>query len=201
VLTSEPAKKRAVLLLTIAAMGMPWLSWYYSRNEPGGSLKPGPGILILPAAALLLFMTAWARRHYDWALLSICILGMHVPPLARENRAMMVETLEHDFIEPEREEMIRYLRQHYDGKRILIDMGRQAPLVYDLGLNVREFVYNEGGERLWHEALRNPAKQVGWLFSEKGDAIWKRLQVDPDWAGGYSLAVKTESFSLYRLVD
>ena len=201
VLTSEPAKKRAVLLLTIAAMGMPWLSWYYSRNEPGGSLKPGPGILILPAAALLLFMTAWARRHYDWALLSICILGMHVPPLARENRAMMVETLEHDFIEPEREEMIRYLRQHYDGKRILIDMGRQAPLVYDSGLNVREFVYNEGGERLWHEALRNPAKQVGWLFSEKGDAIWKRLQVDPDWAGGYSLAVKTESFSLYRLVD
>jgi hypothetical protein len=78
-------------------------------------------------------------------------------------------------------------------------MGRQAPLVYDSGLNVREFVYNEGGEKLWHQALRNPAKQVGWMFSETGDVVWKRLQVDPEWAAEYSLALKTENFSLYRL--
>ncbi len=111
----------------------------------------------------------------------------------------MVETLEHEFIEPERQQIMQYIRQNYDGKRILIDMGKQAPLVYDSGLNVKEFVYNEGGETLWHEALRNPAKQVGWLCAQTGDAVWERLQVDPGWAGEYSLAVKTESLSLYRL--
>ncbi len=78
-------------------------------------------------------------------------------------------------------------------------MGKQAPLVYDSGLNVKEFVYNEGGESIWHEALSNPSKQVGWVCVQAGDEISERLQVDPGWAHEYSLAVKTKSLSLYRL--
>ena len=100
---------------------------------------------------------------------------------------------------PSGSEVMRYILRNYDNSRILIDMGKQAPLVYDLGLNVREFVYNEGGETVWHEALNNPAKHVGWMCSEQGDAIWERLQVDPDWVREYALALKTEHFSIYRL--
>lgn len=199
VITSTRARHRTLLLLSAVALGLPWLSWYFTRTNPGGSLKPGPGILLLPAAVVVLFLIGRARRHYDWVLLAMCILGMFLPPLARENRAMMVETLEHEFIEPERRQIMDYIRKHYDGKKILIDMGRQAPLIYDSGLNVREFVYNEGGEKLWHTALRDPSSQVGWLCLENGDAVWNRLQVDPGWAAGYALAVKTQHFSLYRL--
>jgi hypothetical protein len=78
-------------------------------------------------------------------------------------------------------------------------MGKQAPLIYDSGLAVKEFVYNEGGEVLWHEAIKNPESQVGWLCAHKEDAVWEQLQVDPDWAGAYALVVKTENLSLYRL--
>jgi hypothetical protein len=64
---------------------------------------------------------------------------------------------------------------------------------------VKEFVYNEGGDVLWSEALRNPKQEVGWICAQKGDVLWERLQVDPKWADEYALAVKTEYFSLYRL--
>ena len=124
---------------------------------------------------------------------------MQMPALARENRPILVETLEHGFIEPERHQVMQYLRQNYDGSRILIDMGKLAPLVYDSGLPVREFVYNEGGETSWYKALKSPEQEVGWLCAQKGDAVAQQLQVDPEWAAGYSLALKTDYFSIYRL--
>jgi hypothetical protein len=117
---------------------------------------------------------------------------MQLPPLARENRPMMVETMEHEFIEPERQEVLRYLKKNYDGRRILIDMGRQAPLVYDSGLPIRDFVYNEGGGTFWHKALLDPEATVGWLCAEKGDVVWQALQVDPRIQDKFALAVQTE---------
>jgi hypothetical protein len=200
VITSETAKKRALLLLLLTLIVLPWLSFHFLRAGSAGTLIAGPGAMLLPAVGLLAFLIARASRRYDWALFLLCILGMHIPPLAREDRPMMVETMEHEFIEPERQKIMQYIRQNYDGTRILIDMGKQAPLVYDLGINVKEFIYNEGGETLWHEALSCPAKQVGWLCAQSGDAIWEQLQIDPGWADKYSLAVKTENFSLYRRI-
>jgi hypothetical protein len=199
VLTSTVAKKRTFLFLVLVAMVMPWLSWYFLKTDPGGRLVAGPGALLLPAAGLILYMIARVRQQHAWVLPAFLVLSMHVPLLKREVRPMMVETMEHEFIEPERREVMRYILRNYDHSRILIDMGKQAPLVYDLGLNVKEFVYNEGGETVWHEALKNPAKHVGWMCSEQGDAIWERLQVDPDWVRAYVLALKTEHFSIYRL--
>lgn len=80
-------------------------------------------------------------------------------------------------------------------------MSRQAPLVYDSGLGVKEFVCNEGGEVLWHRAIQNPESHVGWLCALEGDAVWTQLQVDSDWTSAYALVVKTESLSLYRIRD
>jgi hypothetical protein len=78
-------------------------------------------------------------------------------------------------------------------------MGTEAPLVYDSGLAVKEFIYNEGGEALWHEAARDPAPIVGWLCTQKGDSIWKLIEADPNWAGRYAIALQTEHYRLYRL--
>lgn len=199
VITSAIARKRALVVLLFVVMVLPWLSWFFSKTDPEGKLSAGPGALWLPAVGCVLFMFAWARQQHGWALMILCVLGMQVPPLARENRAMIVETMEHGFIEPERHEIMRYIRQNYDGKRILIDMEKQAPLVYDSGLNVREFIYNEAGERLWRKALLDPGKQAGWLCAQMGDVIWERLQIDPGWAADYSLVLQNKYFSLYRL--
>ncbi len=199
VLTSVETKKRALLIIVMAAMALPWLSWYFPYTNPILKLPPGPGILILPVAALVLFMIAQVRGWHEWALLAMCVLGMQLPALAVEYRPIMTETLEHEFVEPERREILHYLKRNYDGRKILIDMGKQAPLIYDSGLAVKEFVYNEGGEVLWRRAVQDPETHVGWLCALKLDAVWKQLQVDSDWARAYALVVKTESLSLYRI--
>jgi hypothetical protein len=198
ILTSSAAKKRTLLLLAIVAMGLPWFTWYAYNTNPGKAPLPGPGALVLPVAALVLFLIARVQQWNSGALIVLCILGMQIPPLARGYHPMMMETMEHEFIEPERQRVLLYLKQHYHGERILIDMGTEAPLVYDSGLAVKEFVYNEGGETAWHEAVQNPEPVVGWLCAQKGDGVWKLIQRDPNWAKGYSLAMSTKNYRLYK---
>lgn len=199
VIPSDTAKKRTLLLLLIVALGLPWLSWSMHNISPGHAPAPGPGALVLPAAGLILFLTARAKEWHGGALMILCILGILVPALSRENHPMMIETMEHEFIEHERNAVLEYLRQNYDGKRILIDMGTEAPLVYDSGLPVKSFIYNEGGEALWHDAARDPAPVVSWFITQKGDAIWKLMAADARWADGYVIALRTDNYFVYRL--
>jgi len=197
---SDNARKRSLLVLVLAAAAFPWMTWWARQSHPGQLLLPGPGALVLPVAALILFLLARVRQWYNGALILVCILGIQMPPLAREDRAMIAETMEHEFIEPERKEIMRFLRRNYDGRRILIDMATEAPLVYDSGLAVKEFVYNEGGEALWHSAARNPEAVVGWLCAQPGDAVSRLMDRDPNWAANYSVVVQTEHYRLYKLI-
>jgi hypothetical protein len=197
--SSKGVRKRAFLLMSVSAMIMPFVSWCFRDSGGGNAFAPGPGILLLPAGALVLFLIAGAKKWYEWTLLSLCVLGMHIPALNKEHRPIMAETFEHNFIEQERHEVIQYIRSFYDGGRILIDMGRLAPLIYDSGLPVREFVYNEGLGIMWRKAVRKPESIVGWLCMQEGDALAQRLKSDPGWLDKYSLEVKTKHFLLYRL--
>ena len=198
-LSSEKWTRGAMILASFAAMTLPWLSWYFPNEWRYHYFYQGPGTFILPALALVLFLLAVAKNWLQWPLLVLCLLGMQVPVLKGEVRPIIDETLEHGFIEPERQEVLRYLLRNYDGSRILIDMGKLAPLVYDSGLPVKEFLYSEGDDALWRKALQTPESEVGWLCAEKGDEVWERLQVDPNWVDGYSLAVQTDYFRVYQL--
>ena len=194
VIKAEPIKKYALQLLLLMAMVLPWISWITFKRNPDKMLVSGPGVLILPAIGLILFMIAQVRQRYDFPLLILCVLGLQLPVLERETRPMLVETLEHEFIEPERQEVIRYLNGNYDGRKILIDMGRQAPLVYDSRLPVRDFIYNDGNGAYWRKTVSDPVHNVGWLCAEKGDAVWKVLQDDSIIREKYSPVVNTENF-------
>ncbi len=197
---AEPGWVRGTMILTsITAMILPWLSWWFPHQWKYHDVYAGPGNLILPAAALVLLLLAMTRKHAGWTLLILCVLALQVPALSGENRPILAETLEHEFIEPERQEVLRYLQIHYDGSRILIDMSKLAPLVYDSALPVRDFVYNDGTGSHWYRALRRPESEVGWIIVQRGDEIWERLQVDPRWADAYSLAVHTDFYSVFRL--
>ena len=37
------------------------------------------------------------------------------------------------------------------------------------------------------------------MCAEKGDELWELLKVDPHMADGYSLAVKTENYVIYKV--
>jgi hypothetical protein len=198
-LVSARALRRALILACVAAMTLPWISWYFPREWKYHFLFPGPGLLILPAAALICLLVARAGAGERWPLLALGLCAMQVPALSGEDRPIISETLEHRFLENEREAVLNHLRSQYDGTRILIDMEKLAPLVYDSRLPVKEFIYSEGGGAYWRQALESPSRVAGWLCAQKEDAVWQLLLVDPRWVDGYSLAVKTENFLLYRL--
>jgi hypothetical protein len=199
VIKAEFVKKYVLQLLLLTTIVLPWISWITFKRDPMKMLMFGPGALLLPVVAIILFMIAQVRQRYDFSILILCILGMQIPLLGRETRPMLAETLEHEFIEPERQEVIRYLNRNYDGRRILIDMGRQAPLVYDSKLSVKNFIYNDGDGVYWRKTVADPVHNVAWLCAEKGDAVWQVLQGDSGIREKYYPVVKTENFSLYRL--
>jgi len=181
-------------------MALPWLSWAFPREWQYHFLNPGPGILLIPAVALTLLLAGLARERYILSLALLCSFGMQVPLLEGETRAALQEAREHDYLEQERHAVIAHLRENYDGSGILIDMGRQAPLIYDSRLPVREFLYAEGNQAAWLGAMQAPHQFAGWICGEEGDELGNRLRIDPHWAERYSVAVRTRNFMLVRLL-
>ncbi len=198
VLQSASLLRFALIASSLAVMVLPWLSWYFPPEWAYRFFLPGPGLIGLPAVALLAFLIARAAGGYRWPLLLLAVLGAQMPALDGENRPILAETLEHQSLEGERQRVLLYLRENYDGTRLLIDIGKLAPLVYDSGLPVRGFVYSEGDRVLWERARRAPHQEVGWILAGN-DEIWTALQVDPHWADRYSLALKADNYRVYRL--
>jgi hypothetical protein len=196
---SDTAMRRTFAASVLVVASLPWACRILPHSWEFRAFFAGPGIVLLPLTALGLFLYASTRNRYRWASLALCVAGAQFPVLQGEYRPILAEALEHSYIEPERQQVLAYLAQNYDGSRILIDIARLAPMVYDTGLPVREFVYNEGEQKEWTRALRDPASEVGWICMEKGDELWNLGQVDPHWVYMYSLAVRTQNYRVYRL--
>jgi hypothetical protein len=197
---TESAHRRILMITCFAAQALPWISWAFPREWRFHEVFPGPGILLVPAAGLILFCLASATGRSRWPLLALSVLAMQLPALQGETRPILEETREHAFIEPEWRQVVDTLRTHYRGGLILLDLGKLAPLAYDTGLPLKEFLCNEGdGRALWQRALLDPASYAEWICALEGDELWEMLRVDPKKEDGYSLAVRTERFRLYHL--
>ncbi len=194
----ERVGRRLVILASFVAAGLPWLSWEFPHEWRYHLLYPGPGTLLFPVLATTLFCLAAALSRFRWPLLAVCVLGTQIPALQGEHRPILEETREHDFVEPDRAQVLDFLRRHYDGRSILIDSQKLSPLIYDSRLPVRDFICNEGDPSLWRSIVAAPQRRVGWICIQKGDELWGRLQVDRHLVDGYSLVVKNDWLSLYR---
>lgn len=197
--SDEKAARRVLLGSACLAAVLPWLPWFFPHEWRYHYFFAGPGVLTLPLTAAILFCAAEARGRYLCSLLAVCVLGMQVPVLAGERRPILAETGEHGFIESDRASILNYLRLHYDGTSILIDDQKLSPLIYDSQLPIRSFICGEGDPAGWRRVLDAPAGEAGWICIQKGDALAARLQVDPHMIDEYSLVVRNDWLSLYRL--
>lgn len=189
---------RVMVVICMTVFLLPWISWTFPLRWEYHLVAPSIGIFLLPATALVLLLATTAGAGCRWALIVLVILGMQVPVFEGETKAMLLESFEHRYIEPEQRQILECLNARYDGSRILIDVGRLAPLMYDSKLPLKEFIYHDGDRRDWDRAFVTPRAYVGWLCAEKGDEVWELLHVDPHWADGYSLAVQTENYVVYQ---
>jgi hypothetical protein len=198
--SSEAARRRMLMIACLAATALPWVPWMFPHEWEFHEVYPGPGLMLIPAAGLILFCLGTVYDRRRWPLLALAVLAMQIPAVQGENRPILEETGEHAFIQPEWWQVVRHLQAHYDGSPILLDLGKLAPLAYDTRLPLHSFLCNEGdGRALWQRALNAPASVAGWICALKGDELWEMLRVDPQKADGYSLAVQTDNFRLYHL--
>jgi hypothetical protein len=97
-----------------------------------------------------------------------------------------------------------YLRQHYDGRSILLSMGSLAHYVHDLsfsGLRVRDFLHEGNGE-LWPFALHGARSVAGWVLIEEqaegGDALFRQRQRSARFLLGFERVAEGGGVALYR---
>ncbi|MCI0622531.1 MAG: hypothetical protein L0387_12875 [Acidobacteria bacterium] len=63
-----------------------------------------------------------------------------------------------------------FFRSHYDGQRILIDLGHHGIVPQQARIPLVKFI-NEA--TAWESALARPSLFVGWIVVQEGDGVWK----------------------------
>jgi hypothetical protein len=63
-----------------------------------------------------------------------------------------------------------FFRTHYDGQRILIDLGQHGIIPQQARIRLKNLV-NEA--TAWEAALARPSLFVGWIVEQEGDGVWK----------------------------
>jgi hypothetical protein len=104
-----------------------------------------------------------------------------------------------------RMQVTEYLRQHYDGRLVMMSMGSLGHYMHDLshvGLDIRDFL-QEGNGEVWVEAMRvGPRGHVGWVaveqFAEGGDGLFHKSVEDPAFLDGFERVAEGGGVVLYR---
>jgi hypothetical protein len=90
-----------------------------------------------------------------------------------------------------------YLGAHYTGGGVLADDASATPLIFDSGLNLREFV-TIGFHPYYENSLASPATNVKWVLAHDGDQISVDMHDHPDRFGAFHAVATDGYFTLFE---
>ena len=190
-----------VLLLSLgAAAALPMYA--YMKGHPFRIRYDLP--LVIAAASFaaggIASLHAWIR--IPAAILVLIGAILQAPPFDREAPLVRESQREADAMAG-RHAVTAYLREHYDGRTIMMSMGSLAHYMHDLsnaGFDITHFLHEGNGE-IWRFAMLGPAGHAGWLIVEEraegGDALFvasKRTR----WLSGFERVAEGGGAALYR---
>jgi hypothetical protein len=99
--------------------------------------------------------------------------------------------------------IIEFLRERYDGKRILVAAGKWPCLMPEVGIYFRNTLTNLN-RKYWAQMHTEPDKLVEWIIRGDGDAIDSLMQAYPQAFKDFEVVDQGEfqgegSFKIYRL--
>ena len=151
-----------------------------------GGLTVLPRLMRLPVAAAALSMTVLQAHPFD-----------RDAPLVRESQREAVAM-------EGRRAVTAYLKEHYDGRTIMMSMGSLGHYMHDLslaGFAIKDFLHEGNGE-IWRFAMLNPDGHAGWLIVEEsaegGDALHHAAGRDAHWRAGFDVVSQGGGATLYR---
>lgn len=98
-------------------------------------------------------------------------------------------------------ELAYWLREHYDGGRILIESFGGGNPQFASQIPLGEFV-SEFSPKLWQEALVAPTSHVDWVYVRaKGDTVGRRMAELSDFSSNYVVAFANGEGTIYVKAD
>ncbi|MEO5895630.1 MAG: hypothetical protein ABIS06_08005 [Vicinamibacterales bacterium] len=198
------SRTRASLVLLLALAAAAALPIYaYLQGHPFRIRYDLP--LVAAAAALIAGGVSVLPRlvRAPVALLAVSLTVVQAHPFDRE--APLIRESQREAVAMEgRRVVTAYLRQHYDGRTIMMSMGSLGHYMHDLSLVdfvIKDFLHEGNGE-IWRFAMLNPAGHAGWLIVEEnaegGDALHHAAARDPRWLGAFDKVAAGGGATLYR---
>ncbi len=166
----------------------------YLSGHPAKARYP---LLLAPALALAVAGATAGRRALQLAVLAVAAsqsAAVADPP------PVLVESARGRFADEAVRPALTIFRGAYRGGRVLASMGSAAPLLFDLGLPLREIVH-EGNGNFWTYAAVDPPRYVKWVLIGRGDTLDQVRTYRPRFPQGFVPVARWEQFVVYRRVD
>ncbi len=186
--------------------------WIAGFNPPGTpapyyNVRYGAQIVVSLSVLLVLPLQRWSSSSRKYmlyivqCLLLLVIVAQYIV-LSSQGIIVLKETIDTASVCTPVSGPSLYLAQHYNGGYILeyIHSTQEDPTVMDL--DFKDFIW-EGSNKLWIEALHNPADTVAWVLvnpTNSGDIVAQNIDVhSPSFLAKFALVAKqTNGVELYH---
>ena len=198
------SRRASLLLLLLPLLAAGVLPWYaYLNGHPFRIRYDVPLVVACSALAAAGLAVLWRPLRVVGAVAVVALAAIATPPLDRQ--APLVLEAQRDAANMEgRRAVTRYLRDHYDGRAIMMSMGSLGHYMHDLaqeGFDIRDFVH-EGTTYVWDVALLDPTDFAGWIIVEEhaegGDALFVQGRRNPRFLRHFVRVAEGGNAALYR---
>jgi hypothetical protein len=199
------SRARATLALVLCLGASAALPFYaYVQGHPV-RIRYSLTLVVACAAVTAAGVSTLPRRLR--AVASAAVIGLTLLQGSPVNHStpLIVESLRDVTQIQARANVTAYLRQHYDGRLVMMSMGSLGHYMHDLshiGLDIRDFL-QEGNGEVWVEAMRHgPRGHVGWVameqYAEGGDSLFHRARAYRAFLDGFERVAEGGGVALYR---
>jgi hypothetical protein len=215
-----PREKRAMLLMSttlISPLVFHIMSLYGGHSilmTPELGLadpsKPGSdwfnvryGLVMLPAAAI--FGTYYLKHRFWQVMIILWLVGQAYVSLAAMDMITLLDATHGSSSLTVDREAKWLARQVSQDDLIMLSLAHHNALAYETGMPLRQYIH-EGTDKMWREALINPAATIEWLVmmnGDVGDPLYDSFikQGQGNFYKNYTLAFRGEFLNIYQRTD
>lgn len=189
---SERARRSAALLLLVPlpfyvhAMAHAAVPIYVPTLFPHTYYNLRYGLEMLPAVALFpsfLLTTCLPRRtRHIWLALLVglyCAQAASMASAGARELAVVKEAILNTPCRSMRQQaLIRFLRQRYDGRTIIMAAGKWPCVMPELGIHFHNTL-TETNREYWNKLPYGPEPWIGWVIRGEGDSVDELMRASP----------------------
>ena len=199
--SSERGRRAAALLLLtplpfyVHSMAHASIPLYVPTLFPNTYYNLRYGLEMLPAVAIFpsFLLAPCLSRRVRGALLATIVAALGVQAISTVSRGASELVVVKEGIlntpcrSPRQQTIIRYLRQYYDGRLIIVSAGKWPCVNPELGIPFRNTL-SEANREQWQGLERGVGPAVGWIIRGDGDRVDQLMRAYPQAFGDFELA-------------